>query len=340
MQLKTFPFFYHPSSIVMVDDQMSFLQSMVTAINTAADCKGFTHVEGALEYLNNQPPQHPLFADEPAGSGSLIAPKQLLAFLSNKKRFQWVTTVIVDYTMPNMNGLEFCAKVKSPFLRKIMLTGDATLDVAIKAFNQGVIHKFFKKAESDILNEVNAATFDAQLEYFSYRSEYLQQTLPDSIAMPAWAQNSATIDVVIELLKKAGAIEFYLLNEDGDILLFNGKGEAKLLMFRDAQAMDALVREANFAYKNEPDPEMQPILDKLKAHKLILEPIAQGAERVDSLAEWEPCLHPAAVADVEGVQYFHATVSVTKSSALYDILGLSDKIVPYDTFEGAFEVVG
>ncbi|MCU7891650.1 MAG: response regulator [Candidatus Thiodiazotropha sp. (ex Ustalcina ferruginea)] len=62
--------------------------------------------------------------------------------------------VISDMQMPNMNGIEFLSKVYtiSPNTVRIMLTGNANLDVAIDAVNDGNIFRFLNKpVETDQL---------------------------------------------------------------------------------------------------------------------------------------------------------------------------------------------
>ncbi|MCM8883612.1 MAG: response regulator, partial [Candidatus Thiodiazotropha sp.] len=62
--------------------------------------------------------------------------------------------VISDMQMPNMNGVEFLSKVYSisPNTVRIMLTGNANLDVAVDAVNDGNIFRFLNKpVETDQL---------------------------------------------------------------------------------------------------------------------------------------------------------------------------------------------
>src|SRR5919205_1077014 len=58
-----------------------------------------------------------------------------------------VDVVISDQDMPGMRGADFLAKVRQEFpdTVRFMLTGKATLAVALQAINEGAISRFFTK---------------------------------------------------------------------------------------------------------------------------------------------------------------------------------------------------
>ena len=58
-----------------------------------------------------------------------------------------VDVVISDEKMPGMSGTEFLAAVRKryPETIRIILTGHASLDTAIRAINEGEIYRFFTK---------------------------------------------------------------------------------------------------------------------------------------------------------------------------------------------------
>lgn len=57
------------------------------------------------------------------------------------------STIVVDYRMPEMDGIELLGHVReiSPDTSRIVLTGFAQLDVAIKAINEGAVFRFLTK---------------------------------------------------------------------------------------------------------------------------------------------------------------------------------------------------
>jgi two-component system, probable response regulator PhcQ len=62
-------------------------------------------------------------------------------------RTEAVDVVVSDHLMPGMTGLEFLKLVRDrhPDTIRIMLTGHADLDTAVKAINEGEIYRFLSK---------------------------------------------------------------------------------------------------------------------------------------------------------------------------------------------------
>ncbi len=58
-----------------------------------------------------------------------------------------IDLVVSDHDMPGMNGVEFLAKVRAlwPDTARFVLTGKASLDVAVDAINRGEVLRFFIK---------------------------------------------------------------------------------------------------------------------------------------------------------------------------------------------------
>lgn len=91
---------------------------------------------------------------------SALGPEKALAAIEREGPY---AVIVSDLQMPGMTGLELLAKVKelSPDSVRIMLTGQADLETAIAAVNQGSIFRFLTKPCSA---EELAATLEAALE--------------------------------------------------------------------------------------------------------------------------------------------------------------------------------
>ena len=74
---------------------------------------------------------------------SASSAEEALEILAN----QTVDVVISDEVMPGMSGSDFLSIVrkKHPDILRIILTGQAQIDSAIKAINEGEVYRFFTK---------------------------------------------------------------------------------------------------------------------------------------------------------------------------------------------------
>jgi DNA-binding NtrC family response regulator len=105
--------------ILLVDDETSVLSALKRALfDEQLDIVTSTSAEEALEIMKEQ-------------------------------RFK---AVISDERMIGMQGSEFLARVRDthPLTVRIMLTGHATLEAAMKAVNEGEIYRFFSKPWEDL----------------------------------------------------------------------------------------------------------------------------------------------------------------------------------------------
>lgn len=79
-----------------------------------------------------------------------------------------VQLVISDYRMPEMNGVEFLAKVKAdyPDTIRMILSGFADVEAVVEAINQGEIYKFLAKPWNDqeLLSTVKRALEHSSLQ--------------------------------------------------------------------------------------------------------------------------------------------------------------------------------
>lgn len=109
-----------------------------------------------------------------------LGPEQALERLRQDGPF---AVVVSDFRMPEMDGVEFLALVRErwPDTVRIMLTGQADLNDAIAAVNQGNIFRFLSKP---CPAETLAPALDAGLEHHrlvTAERELLEQTLRGSI---------------------------------------------------------------------------------------------------------------------------------------------------------------
>jgi len=81
-----------------------------------------------------------------------------------------IQMVISDHRMPGMNGLKFLSEIKKilPDTIRIMLTGYADVDIAVKAINEGEVYRFVTKPWNN--NEL-LSTVKQGIEYYNLQKE-------------------------------------------------------------------------------------------------------------------------------------------------------------------------
>lgn len=331
---KNVPFYYHPGTVILVDDQSTYLRSMITAVDYAADCLGFHDPQEALKFLQDKAFE-PLVLGNGMQGDNVIKPAHLEAYLDNDQRFKVVTTVVVDYNMPSMTGLDFCRELKSPHIRKIMLTGDANSDLAVQAFNEGIIDKFFKKSSEQAVRDLNEAVLNAQFNYYIEQTETFIKTVQKKY-LPSFLQNQALIKLLLDFIKNNKCCEFYFLNYEGDILLVDRAGSLQLLMVRGEAEMQNVAQIVEQTYLDEPIENLKNMVADFKNKKLIAAPTS-SAQKNANLAAWQKRVLPVKILTSSEGNVYYSLIDAA-SVDLSNYLHKSMKVKGLDSFEGLFEV--
>ncbi len=139
------------SQQLLIDDDFDFLRLCGLHLADAFNPKLFDSPLEALEYLEKSSSIREVF------EGEWIIPKPK------------ISVAIVDYAMPEINGIEVCRRIAdiNPFVKKIMLTGEADLATAVAALNQEEIDYFIPKSTPDLMNEINRVLSDVEDRYFA-----------------------------------------------------------------------------------------------------------------------------------------------------------------------------
>jgi two-component system probable response regulator PhcQ len=147
--------------------------------------------------------------------------------------------VISDEKMPGMSGSEFLAVVreKHPDTIRMILTGHASLDSAIRAINEGEVYRFFTKPCNvfDIAMTIRQAI---KLNELMKESRRLLKIVK---------QQSALIE---SLERRYPGITKIKRDQEGDIIIGNeiGNGECDALI----EEIDALVKKCEAFFVEKP----------------------------------------------------------------------------------------
>lgn len=141
---------YHPTTVVFVDDNKSFLQALQLQLKNKLIGQFYSEPLKALqslthEYQVNSFTQRCLMpSDESADQlFSKVNLRQIHKQCEVKTRFEEIAVCVIDFMMPGMNGLELSRKIKAihPSIHILLLTGEADHELAVEAFNEGIIDR-------------------------------------------------------------------------------------------------------------------------------------------------------------------------------------------------------
>jgi CheY-like chemotaxis protein len=152
----SFPLFHRPGALVFLDDDPDYLEMLAVALPRQWNVKLFLRPADCINYLQQEPPfweadawnQQQLIGHWRQGSPLI---PQILGYWSKyTERYALTRVCVVDYSMPDMDGLQVLAELVDWPGSRVLLTGQADEQVAVRAFNRGLIDQFIAKQSIDM----------------------------------------------------------------------------------------------------------------------------------------------------------------------------------------------
>jgi CheY-like chemotaxis protein len=216
-----------PTRVFLIDDSSQALEKLERVLDDAhATYHSFNKPQEAVNFINALPAL-PDQWKTPMEEGLLdVEISNLYQEIYNPKRFNQVSTIVVDYDMPALNGLELCEQINSSHIQKVLLTGAADEELAVQAFNRGLIQHFIRKQDPQALDLLDQYISESQQRYF--------KTLTQGLVRQIDADSTAIADpVFIDLFKKItqehDICEYYLLEGTGSFLMLDAQGHPSAL---------------------------------------------------------------------------------------------------------------
>lgn len=228
---------FFPTTVVLIDDSKSFLDTLVETFcfnNTIF--KKFSNPIDAIEFINSTANTNKLDVSDIISIGEestsdwqslMVSVNRLHREIYNPERFSRISTVIADYAMPAMNGVDLCSHIKDKSIQKILLTGVADERIAINAFNEGCINQFIKKGANNFEDDVQACINRCVCQYFNLYTEDLSKHL--SANDRAHLKDPIFANFFFNTCLNKTFVEYYMLDNFGSYMFLNQKGQASLL---------------------------------------------------------------------------------------------------------------
>ncbi len=293
---KIYPF-YFPTTAVFVDDDRDFLLNFSLQLGEELSYVLFDSPQKALERIKMQLLSHDrrtyfkvLNKTESIHPGAhmfRLSTEDIYKAIYQIKRFQEISVAIVDYSMPGMNGMEFCQLLKKSPIKKILLTGRADEGVAIKAFNEGLIDHYIQKNDPKVAEKLEAAIQRLQQAYFSETAEVLMQTL--SKESYHFLEDSKFVRAFQQYCNSQKITEYYLTDSPKGFLLADSIGGMQQVLIMEPSDIAVQLAIA----KDEEAPAA--LIAKLESGEWLPCFSRTGGHYVKQLDNWEEYLHPAEI---------------------------------------------
>ncbi|NVK74541.1 MAG: response regulator [Oceanospirillaceae bacterium] len=287
--------YYHPTTVVFLDDHQAFLNSIPLALEANVAYKPFIDPKAAINYINGRTQYQPLvekddsWADNHVSYHYKLNVESILNKTHDGQRFSEPSILVTDYAMPShdYNGLDVCKAIDNPYVKKILLTGVADEQIAIEALNNKVIDYYLKKSTQNVFTQVNQLIHRYQQEYFHDMTRVIRESLkvscpliddPEIVAyFFAIIEQENIVEYHLNIESKAASLDFLMVDEQGKshrLLILN---QDDLRAHRDV-ATDVNAPEA--------------LLDALQNQtKVPLFSSTDGFYHPDMQTNWEKYLH-------------------------------------------------
>jgi len=271
----TLPIYQHPSTTVLVDDSASFLDSLRFQLGDHLPCKTFDDAIAAIAWLRahsraSVPPNFfspgvDAFADQPLNVALHV--ERVCKLATDPQRFATPSVLVVDYSMPGMNGVQVCEAVRDLPCRRILLTGAADERIAIDAFNRGLIDLYIRKSDHDALERLENELQALQRRYFLEQAAPLRGLLP--LHGYGFIDDPAIVALVGQLMERHDVVEYFLVHAPTGFLMLDREGKSWLLVVETVQSMQA---HLEMAYDSGAPPSLLEALEQ----RLIIPDFSAG----------------------------------------------------------------
>ena len=153
----SFPLYRRPGGVIFVDDDRDYLEILAEVMPANWYVRLFLRPVACIDILLQEPARWEADAWRQQDivnrwrEGVALIPQILKYWREDAvARFALTQVCVVDYSMPAMSGLRMLGELTAWSGSRILLTGRADEQLAVSAFNRGLIQLFIPKQSPDI----------------------------------------------------------------------------------------------------------------------------------------------------------------------------------------------
>ena len=239
--------FQSPGTIVFLDDDPGYLDMLALVLPQDWHIRFFLRPQSCIHHLiletnawENDLANQQQILTRWRELGTPLIP-QILDYWSTTERYALSRICVVDYSMPAMNGLQALERLEDWHGARILLTGQADEQIAVKAFNYGLIEQFIPKQTPDISQRLIEAIQRLQMVASSRQPPLWRATLSQR---QYTLLRSPSISAELSAFVSKRWIEHVVIGHPFGILGRDADGNVGWLQLEPASGLDELAELA------------------------------------------------------------------------------------------------
>jgi CheY-like chemotaxis protein len=240
----------YPTTTLILDDNQSFLESVDMALSTKDrrlhfTTKPYEAIESITKSSNNA---HFNFLRD-NGDGDLeLDYSKIQDIAKDPFRAHEISVLIVDYHMPEINGIDFCKRIKDSICQKILFTAHSNQDIAVNAVNNGLIQQYIQKHDPNVDKLLIEAIEYAEIQYATNKFNSVITSTKNSNGLFINPNLQAAL---LDFIQTEEIVEHYLLDQNGSLLCIDRTGQISkiLVKHREDIRIPLTWREAEYLPK-------------------------------------------------------------------------------------------
>lgn len=268
--MKQLPLFYFTPTIFCIDDDLSVTAALGDLISKFYEYKSFNNTDELLQYLEKYSSlfldnkllrsfSESEYSDSPGTALVELNLNNISSFMRTKGIHKEIAVIIVDYLMPDFDGLSLCKTLKDYPFKKLLLTGSDDYKAGISAVNAGILDRFISKSTppEELLGGIEELVFLFFLEH----TDSLLQFLEADHKLPL--SDKLFVNYFMKLFKDNNVKEYYLADKNGSLIMLDKNNKKSILIVHTNKSLD------DFLKLIEGDKDYKVIYDQVKLRQKI-----------------------------------------------------------------------
>jgi CheY-like chemotaxis protein len=244
------PLYQRSGSILFLDDDTDYLEILGVSLDASYQVELFSRASTFISRMERETlswetdlGRH-LQMLERWRHGRPLLPQVLEYWGTHPSRYRIAQIAVVDYALPGTNGLKVLDTMLDWPGSRILLTGQADEQIAVQAFNGGLIQKFLAKQNASIAS-ILRLTLDELCQSPHPRMDTIWRTAlsPSQYGM----LQDLTVSTVLRELTRSQWIEHVVLGEPFGVLGLDAGGHCQWLQLEPISGLKDLADLARAA---------------------------------------------------------------------------------------------